>query len=126
MNWLRGREVVDHNDGSTPLPILLTALDPGVPRPSSAELECGPVRFIISIPRPATPPPVVVMAPLVTAVALVNPATNEIKALLEAKKDSRNKTQVSWQISAEIAAFIKTSRDPPKSPVFVLSQRGIQ
>jgi hypothetical protein len=58
--------------------------------------------------------------------ALVNPATNEIKALLEAKKDPKSQTQVSWQISAEIAAFIKTSEDPPKSPVFVLSQRGIQ
>lgn len=59
--------------------------------------------------------------------ALVNPDTNEIKALWEAKKDgTRDQPQVSWQISAEIAAFIKTSRDPPKSPVFVLSQRGIQ
>ena len=27
---------------------------------------------------------------------------------------------------AEKAAFINTSRDPPKSPVFVLSQRDIQ
>ena len=27
---------------------------------------------------------------------------------------------------AEKAAFINTARDPPKSPVFVLSQRGIQ
>ncbi|KAJ5800537.1 uncharacterized protein N7518_002605 [Penicillium psychrosexuale] len=42
--------------------------------------------------------------------ALVNPATNEIKALLEAKRDSGNKKQVSWQISAEIAAFISRLR----------------
>ncbi|KAJ5800539.1 uncharacterized protein N7518_002607 [Penicillium psychrosexuale] len=85
MNWLREREVVDHKGGSTPIPILLEALDPGVPRPSSADLECGPVRFILppagtSIPRPATPPPVIVVAPSVTAAAppTIPPAKTEL------------------------------------------------
>lgn len=55
---------------------------------------------------------------------LVDRATNDIKVLLEAKRDPGNDKRLSWQVSAEIAVFIKTSPTPPKSPVFVLSQRG--
>lgn len=55
---------------------------------------------------------------------LVDPATDGIKVLLEAKRNPGNDNRLSWQVSAEIAVFIKTSPTTPKSPVFVLSQRG--
>ena len=45
---------------------------------------------------------------------LVDPATDGIKVLLEAKRNPANDNRLSLQVSAEIAVFIKTSPTPLK------------
>ncbi|CRL18436.1 unnamed protein product [Penicillium camemberti] len=62
--------------------------------------------------------------------ALVDPKNNNVKALIEAKKEESKGfgqgIRVTWQQSAEVVTIIRTQNLPPETPVFLISQEAKQ